>query len=225
MKYFLSTICLLLSIQIFSQDIQKDFVKVYNNYVSKNNLNMDIEMQTFYKNNQKAQITKVQTRKRGNMYYSKLGDKEIMNNGKYTIFINHKLKTLIYDEGKVDNKERSIDNYMEQLQKGLLNVEKSEVIKEKDGIRTYRVLMKYSEEIMITSFDITLNLKRNVIEKIIYYYDENNEYVEAKKAIVTYKNVNFEKPDMSYFKGDKYLNFGKKVTLKSAYKHYKLHAN
>lgn len=224
MKYHLLIIFVFFFTQTYGQSIEKDFMKVYNNYLSKDNLNMDMDIETFLKDKTKSDLMKVEIRQRKNQYYSKLGDKEIINNGKYTLFVNHKSKTMVYNEGGLEYDFIDSDGYMEQLKTWLTKVDKSELIEERNGIKVYKVYMSVTDNSPIISCSITLNLKKNIIEKVVYNYNLTNEYMSAKRVIIKYKNVTFERIDNSYFKGDKYLNFGKEVTLQNSYRQYKLYA-
>jgi hypothetical protein len=222
MKPYIFIGIMLLSYNFLSaQDLKKDFVAVYNNYNKQASLSMDVEVKSYTKGTNNTTIMSGKMRKLGKQYYSKFGTDEFIGNEEYALVVNHDLKTITYKKSNVFQKERSVDTYVEQLNTWLLNAETTKLLKTEGTKKTYEIIPKETTD-LIKSIEIVLDMKQKVIDKIIYHYNDN-QFVAISKVIINYKNISFKRPESSYFKGTKYLNIGKKVTLKPKYKNYKLY--
>ena len=180
---------------------------------------MDVELKSYAKGEKKPSIMTGKIRKSGDEYYSKLGKDEFIGSEQYALIINHKLKTINYQEGGIFQQKQTVDAYVEQLNTWLLNAKSTKLLKKEGTKKTYQITLTDG---MIKSIQITLDMEKKIITKIIYSY-VNNQFVATSKVIINYKNISFKKPESAYFSGTKYLNIGKKVTLKPNYKHYTLY--
>jgi hypothetical protein len=221
MKYFLKTF-LLMSCVINAQDYKKDITNAVRNMVSFENYSMKVHYNLYLDNKLEKpfQETSVEIKRKQDCLFYKNEGEEFMENAQYEISVNENSKKITARKKETgESQTDEATSFMkldigEALNNSLSFYTKVKIVQNSDEKLTYELFFSPNEK--IKGMTVTINKKKNVIERIRYEYLEPQEIVELGKTKhnvmfeITYENVLINSiADNKYFNERKYVSINK----------------
>ncbi len=204
-----------------AQNFRKDFIEVYNNYKNRSYYTQEVMVASYENKGEKKPIhlEKGKIVKGKEKYYSKFAGQETILDGKQFLFINHTEKRMTYyDEVNLD-----LNELTQVYQQGLDSVGQDRITYlGSTGIyKTYQI---ESPKEMIKITEIKLNMKNQMVEQVVYYYQPIGQYKSTiYKTVIDYHLLSEKEPPIDSFNWQKYITVKNNVAvLNKQYKQFNL---
>ena len=171
----------LLSIPAIPQSITECMSKVRETYSKMESYKCDITVSIYAKNSSEPKLFIGSVFWDRKNYYSNIMNIVELRNKKYHLYVNKNLKYIQYSNSVAIPKDNIISAQLDSVLSKLATVSVKSL--SKDRI-TYQI--DYKDNNFIRSTSITINLSKNILERVIYNY--GNLYPDTEKVIVDYSN-------------------------------------
>lgn len=211
--------CLWMTVSLQAQDFRKDFMTVYQSYATMNHYTQEVDVRSFTANSTTKPTYKATGKivKSGANYYSTMDGQHTIIKGKQFLHVNTNDKRMLYYQ-----KEQSTNNGMEQYANLLDSMKAADVIYAGASGNIKRYVMRSPEQ-AITKTELSLDMERRVITKIVYYYKKAEQQSALYKTVITYQTETKNRPSNTWFDTGKYIRIDKgRASVQTAYNSYRL---
>lgn len=211
------------AIDTTAQTAAAELEKVALSYHSAQHLSMEANVRVYTSKADKTGnfLGKGVMRKSKGNYYSRFLNDEMIINNRCVLVIDHAQKTIEFYE-TLKNRKRDAAKYMPDV-KAIMGANDSiRYNGVKSGMKCFTF---YNERSPITRTELCVNAATGFIEKIEYYYtqDDAEESYDAYKVVVEYRNISTKNPGEEIFSEKKYVMHKSGNTVPApSYKNYQL---
>jgi hypothetical protein len=181
-------VCMYVCIISFAQDVSqlKKLTIHYNQAVF---LNMHAQMHVFNTNNEVIYSEETTAHKQDDYYYSKSQKIEMLTNKINIIVVNHELKQIMvspYNKAGLAEQQLLYSNQIDSL---LIKADKVGVSELKNHLTTYSI---HCAKQAINLTEITVNVLKKTIDKIVYHY-RKDLFEDVAKVEINFTHTDFHK--------------------------------